>query len=86
MINRASNNKDLAKDFIENYLLSEDGLKAMDADTPIGAATDKQYGDAQKSDPNIAQTLANATSGIPMPATPARIRIAAKVSRMPGRK
>jgi maltose/maltodextrin transport system substrate-binding protein len=70
-LNAASPNGDLAKEFIENYVLTEDGLKAMDADTPIGAATDKAYAESQKSDPNIAQTLANAEAGVPMPSTPA---------------
>jgi maltose/maltodextrin transport system substrate-binding protein len=70
-LNAASPNDDLAKEFLENYVLTEDGLKAMDADTPIGAATDKAYAETQKGDPNIAQTLANAEAGIPMPATPA---------------
>jgi maltose/maltodextrin transport system substrate-binding protein len=35
-INRASPNQDIAKEFIENFLLSEEGLKAMDEAKPIG--------------------------------------------------
>ena len=35
-INRASPNQDIAKEFIENFLLSEQGLKAMDQAKPVG--------------------------------------------------
>ena len=35
-INRASPNQDIAKEFIENFLLSEEGFKAMDEAKPIG--------------------------------------------------
>jgi len=70
-VNAATPNTDLVKEFLENYVLTEDGIKAMDADTPLGAVTDKVYAESQKSDPNIAATLANAQAGIPMPATPA---------------
>jgi maltose/maltodextrin transport system substrate-binding protein len=35
-INRASPNQDIAKEFIENFLLSEAGLKAMDEAKPLG--------------------------------------------------
>lgn len=70
-INAASPNKDLAAEFIENYVLTEEGLAALDKDTPIGAATLKTYAETQKSDANIAATLSNAEAGVPMPATPA---------------
>ena len=35
-INRASSNQDIAKEFIENFLISEEGLKAMNEAKPIG--------------------------------------------------
>jgi maltose/maltodextrin transport system substrate-binding protein len=70
-VNAASPNKDLAQEFIENYVLTDEGLAALDADTPIGAATLESYAETQKSDPNIAATLANAEAGVPLPATPA---------------
>ena len=70
-VNAATPNGDLVKEFLENYVLTEAGIKALDADTPIGAATDKVFAEGQKSDANIAATLANAQAGVPMPATPA---------------
>lgn len=35
-INRASSNQDIAKEFIESFLISEEGLKAMNDAKPIG--------------------------------------------------
>jgi len=35
-INRASSNQDIAKEFIENFLVSEEGLRAMNDAKPIG--------------------------------------------------
>ena len=35
-INRASSNQDIAKEFIENFLISKDGLRAMNDAKPIG--------------------------------------------------
>ncbi len=35
-INRASSNQDIAKEFVENFLISESGLKAMNEAKPIG--------------------------------------------------
>jgi maltose/maltodextrin transport system substrate-binding protein len=35
-INRASSNQDIAKEFIENFLVSEDGLRTMNDAKPIG--------------------------------------------------
>ena len=35
-INRASPNQEIAKEFIENFLVSEEGLKAMDEAKPLG--------------------------------------------------
>lgn len=70
-INAASPNKDLAKEFLENYLLADDGLKTVNDDVPLGAVTDKSFGATLGSDPNVAATLANAEAGVPMPSTPA---------------
>ena len=42
-INAASPNKELAKEFIENYLLTDDGLAKVNADKPLGAVALKSY-------------------------------------------
>jgi maltose/maltodextrin transport system substrate-binding protein len=70
-LNAATPNKDLATEFIENYLLTDDGLKTVNDDVPLGAVADKSFADTLSSDANVAATLANAQSGVPMPSTPA---------------
>ena len=70
-INAASPNADLAKEFIENYLLQDDGLKTVNDDVPLGAVADKSFAETLSSDADVAATLANAQAGVPMPSTPA---------------
>lgn len=70
-INAASPNKDLAKEFIEKYLLSDEGLAEMNKETSMGAVADKSYSEVIAKDPNVAATQAIANNGVPMPAIPA---------------
>lgn len=70
-INAASPNKDLAAEFIENYLLTDAGLKAVNDDVPLGAVADKSFAETLAGDEHVAATLANAQAGVPMPSTPA---------------
>ena len=67
MINKASPNKDLAVEFIENYLLTIKGLKTINQAEPIGVPASKAYYAELKSDPNIAATMASVQDGVPMP-------------------
>ncbi|MCM2679839.1 maltose/maltodextrin ABC transporter substrate-binding protein MalE [Echinimonas agarilytica] len=66
-LNAASPNKDLAKEFLENYLLNKEGLSAVNADVPLGAVPHKEYMKELATNPNIAATFANAQAGEPMP-------------------
>ncbi|GAA5214976.1 maltose/maltodextrin ABC transporter substrate-binding protein MalE [Corallincola platygyrae] len=66
-VNAASPNKDLAVEFLENYLLTVDGLKMVNDDVPLGAVAFKEYMKQLAKDPNIAATFANAQAGEPMP-------------------
>ncbi len=70
MINKASPNKDLAVEFIENYMLTPKGLKMINEAEPLGAPANKAYFAELKSDPNIAATMESAQDGIPMPNNP----------------
>ncbi len=70
MINKASPNKELAVEFIENHMLSLKGLKAINAAEPIGAPASKAFYDELKSNPNIVATMASAQDGAPMPNNP----------------
>jgi maltose/maltodextrin transport system substrate-binding protein len=68
-VNAASPNTDLAIEFIENYMLTDEGLAAWNANGDLGALADISSGAAQN-DPLVAATLANAATGIPMPSNP----------------
>lgn len=69
-INAASPNKDLAVELLENYVLTDEGLSAWNANGHLGALADASLGEQQASDPNVAATLANVEAGVPMPSNP----------------
>ena len=70
MIAAPSRNKDLARDFLEHYVLTLDGLRTINADVPLGTPANKAYYDELKSDPHIAATMDNARRGEPVPNIP----------------
>jgi maltose/maltodextrin transport system substrate-binding protein len=70
MINRASNNKEIAVEFIENYLLTMDGLKTLDDDVSLGVAAHKDFYKTRAADPLIAATMQNIKTGLLMPSLP----------------
>jgi maltose/maltodextrin transport system substrate-binding protein len=70
MINRASNNKELAVEFIENYLLTTEGLKTLDSDVSLGVTAQKDFYKSRAADPLIAATMANIKNGVLMPSLP----------------
>ena len=69
-LNSASPNKSLSKEFLENYLLTEDGLRTMNGDVPLGAVSNKAYMKELEKDPRIKATYDNAVSGLLMPNVP----------------
>ena len=70
MINRASTNKELAVEFIENYLLTMDGLKTIDTDVSLGVTAHKEFYKTRAADPLIAATMQNVKGGVLMPSLP----------------
>jgi maltose/maltodextrin transport system substrate-binding protein len=70
MINASSKNKELATEFIENHMLSQQGLKTINDDVAIGVPADKTFYAQLKSDPNIQATMMSAKVGTPMPSNP----------------
>jgi len=70
MINRASTNKELAVEFIENYLLTMDGLKTLDSDVSLGVTAHKEFYKSRAADPLIAATMQNIKNGLLMPSLP----------------
>lgn len=70
IINRATRQRELAVEFIENYLLKPEGLRTVDRAEPIGAPASKSYYEALSADPNIAGIMASARDGTPSPSIP----------------
>ncbi|CBV43569.1 MAG: maltose/maltodextrin ABC transporter substrate-binding protein MalE [Halomonas sp.] len=70
MINAASPNDFLATEFLEGYLLDEEGLRTFNSDGSLGAVAHRAYQAELGENPNIAATLANAEIGDPMPNIP----------------
>ena len=75
MITSASPNKDIAKEFLEGSVLQVAGLKAIDADVPLGVPANKAFYKQVTSDPKrgplLTATMKNAQLGEPMPNIPA---------------
>ncbi len=69
-VNNASPNQELAKEFIENYVLTEDGLETLNDDKPLGAVAHKEYMEELAEDPRIAATYQNVQNGLLMPNVP----------------
>jgi maltose/maltodextrin transport system substrate-binding protein len=70
MINRATKQRELAVEFIERWLLTLDGLRAINAAEPIGAPASRAYFNELASDAKIAGIMASARDGVPTPAVP----------------
>jgi maltose/maltodextrin transport system substrate-binding protein len=71
LINRSSPNSDFAKEFLEKYVCSVDGLKAIDAEAPLGVPALKSLADEMSArNPLIKGTYENALNGIVMPNIP----------------
>ncbi len=70
MLNKSTPNKDVAVEFIENYMLTKQGLKMINDDVPLGTPASKALFAELKSDPKIQATMASAQDGAPMPNNP----------------
>jgi maltose/maltodextrin transport system substrate-binding protein len=70
MISAPSDNKDIAREFIENHLLRVDSLKIINADIPLGTPANKAFYAELASDPNIRATMENARRGEAIPNIP----------------
>lgn len=67
MVTKATPNKDLAVEFLENHMLTVDGLKKINDDVPLGTPANKAFFNELKNNPNIQATMASAQDGAPMP-------------------
>jgi maltose/maltodextrin transport system substrate-binding protein len=70
MVSAPSKLKDIAREFIENHLLTVESLKIISADVPLGTPANKAYFQALSGDPRIVATMANAQRGEPIPNIP----------------
>ncbi|MDG2954207.1 maltose/maltodextrin ABC transporter substrate-binding protein MalE [Bisgaard Taxon 10/6] len=69
-INSASPNKDLAVEFIENYLLTEESLATINKTNTLGAIPLLSLQEKLSSDPRVEATMINAENGEIMPNIP----------------
>ncbi len=71
LLNRSSPNADLAVQFLEKYVCTVDGMKAMDADAPLGVPALKSLADEMAAkNPLIKVTYENCQNGVVMPNIP----------------
>jgi maltose/maltodextrin transport system substrate-binding protein len=70
LINRSTKVREIAVDFIENYILSQQGLRDINDSIPLGAVANKAYFQELSKDPNIAAIMTSARQGLPTPAVP----------------
>ena len=71
LINRASPNTDLAAQFLEKYICTEQGLKTIDADVAIGVPALKTLADSMSAENHFIKiTYQNALDGVVMPNIP----------------
>jgi maltose/maltodextrin transport system substrate-binding protein len=70
MIAAPSKQKDVAKEFIEGYVMSIEGLKTINADVPLGTPANKAFFKELSGNANIKATMENAHRGEPMPNIP----------------
>ena len=77
MISKASPNRDIAVEFIENHMLSVQGLKTINDDVPLGTPASKALFAVLKSDANIQATMARVPGiGTPMMSAPTKMTAA----------
>ena len=74
MVNRASRQRELAQEFIEHYMLSPQGLRAIDRAEPIGAPASRAFYAELAADPRVGDKvrgiMASARDGVPTPSNP----------------
>jgi len=69
-ISAVSTNKEIARQFLEDYLLTEDGLHAVNSDKPLGAVAHLGVVESLSADPFIDHTFRSARKGEIMPNIP----------------
>ena len=74
IINAHSKKKDIAIQFIEKYVLTDEGMSEMNDRRSLGAFALKSFQAKSKNDPRVNVTMQNAQDGEPMPSVPQMIK------------
>ena len=70
MVNNASPNKDIVQEFMEQYVLTLDGLRVLNRDVPLGVVSHNKFVEELKKDPRIAALYESVDNGMLMPGVP----------------
>ena len=70
LVSRATKQRELAAEFVENHVLKLPGLRAIDRAEPIGAPASRAFYAELSADPRIAGIMASARDGVPTPSIP----------------
>jgi maltose/maltodextrin transport system substrate-binding protein len=70
LINRATRQREVAVEFIEQHVLQPGGLKAINQAEPIGAPASRAFFKELSVDPRIAAIMDSARDGVPTPSIP----------------
>jgi maltose/maltodextrin transport system substrate-binding protein len=70
LINRSTRQREVAVDFIENHLLTLNGLRAIDQAESIGAPASRAYFAQRSADARIQAIMDSAKDGLPTPSIP----------------
>ena len=70
MLNNASPNKAIAKEFMEQYVLTRKGLEELNRDVPLGVVAHNKYREELIKNPRIAATYKSVQNGVVMPNIP----------------
>ena len=70
MVNKASPNGDIVKEFMEQYVMTLEGIKTINKDVPLGVVAHNEYIKELRKDPRIEASYQSVTNGILMPSVP----------------
>jgi maltose/maltodextrin transport system substrate-binding protein len=70
MIAAPSPMKDVAREFLENWLMKPENLRLVNANVPIGVPASKAFYAELERDPNIRASMASVKQGEPTPNIP----------------
>ena len=70
MIRKSSPNKDLAKELIERYLITKDGIRTLFKEDPRSPSRHDTLAEVSKTYPHLKAFIMSAKNGIPMPNIP----------------